>query len=265
MLHALKSALLPLFALVLTASLGGCPAPDDPASENPMGIVVPAYFYPAWWDAGANRWDDLVLAAGRVDVIAIMNPASGPGASRNDDYVTAVTRMHEAGGRVIGYVPTTYGNRPLADCKADIDSYYGWYDVDGIFFDEMSTDAGKISYYKDLHDFLAGKDPGAFITGNAGVNTNAGYMDAADQLVIFEQSTGYDAWEPSSWVRAFPDDRFCALVYGVSGRTTMEDYVNLARSRNIGYVFITDDVLPNPWDTLPAYWEDEVAFVAGKR
>ena len=44
-----------------------------------------------------------------------------------------------------------------------------------------------------------------------------------------------------------------------------ESYVELARTRNIGCVFITDDTLENPWNTLPEYWEDEVAFVAGRR
>jgi hypothetical protein len=28
---------------------------------------------------------------------------------------------------------------------------------------------------------------------------------------------------------------------------------------NAGYMFVTDDVLPNPWDTLPAYWTSFVS------
>ncbi len=265
MRNAITRILPALLTIVLLIAAHGCAHVGDGPAANPMGILIPAYFYPTWWDAGTNRWDELVTAAKKVDLVAIMNPDSGPGTSQNSDYVTAVTQMRGAGGRVIGYVPTTYGDRDAADCRGDIDAYYAWYAVDGIFFDEMSTDTGKINYYRDLRDYVTGKDASAFITGNAGVNTDAGYIDTADLLVIFEQSTGYDAWEPSAWVRSFPDERFCNLVYGVSTKATMESYVELARTRNIGCVFITDDTLENPWNTLPEYWEDEVAFVAGRR
>lgn len=36
--------------------------------------------------------------------------------------------------------------------------------------------------------------------------------------------------------------------------------MDLAKKRNAGYVYVTNDDLPNPWDTLPpsGYWEDEL-------
>ncbi len=34
-----------------------------------------------------------------------------------------------------------------------------------------------------------------------------------------------------------------------------------ATQLRIGYVFITDDVGPNPYDRLPSYWDGEVEAV----
>jgi hypothetical protein len=31
---------------------------------------------------------------------------------------------------------------------------------------------------------------------------------------------------------------------------------------NAGYVYLTSDQLPNPWDTLPWYWDWEVNAIA---
>ena len=30
---------------------------------------------------------------------------------------------------------------------------------------------------------------------------------------------------------------------------------------NAGYIYITDDQLPNPYDTLPSYWSQEVSLI----
>jgi hypothetical protein len=41
----------------------------------------------------------------------------------------------------------------------------------------------------------------------------------------------------------------------------MTNYINLAASRNAGWIYVTDDTLPNPWDTLPAFWTNEVNYI----
>jgi hypothetical protein len=39
----------------------------------------------------------------------------------------------------------------------------------------------------------------------------------------------------------------------------MQDAIRVSKTRNAGYVYVTDDTLANPWDSLPAqsYWTDE--------
>src|SRR2546425_10636959 len=110
-----------------------------------LGVLVPAYFYPA----SGSAWDSLNLAAQRVPLIAIMNPNNGPSSSPNADYSRAVTALRNAGGLVIGYVYSSYTMRAIAEVKTDIDHYHSYYTIDGIFVDEMTndSDATHLAYY----------------------------------------------------------------------------------------------------------------------
>src|SRR5207302_896442 len=81
----------------------------------PTGIVVPAYFY------AGPLWTSMNWAAGRVPLVAIMNPNSGPGLTQDPQYVTAVNNLRAAGGKVIGYVSTSYTTRATNAVKTDID------------------------------------------------------------------------------------------------------------------------------------------------
>jgi len=54
----------------------------------------------------------------------------------------------------VGYVRTTYGKRSIEDVKADIDKYFDWYNINGIFFDEVKADAEFIDYYHTASDYV---------------------------------------------------------------------------------------------------------------
>ena len=60
---------------------------------------------------------------------------------------------------MLGYVPTGYGARPLADVLADVRRYLAWYGVDGIFFDEASSDAALLPYYRAAEPAGRGATP----------------------------------------------------------------------------------------------------------
>lgn len=240
------------------------------AGEAQAGkILVPAYFYPSA-DPSLSYWDELTAAAAHVGITAIMNPDNGPGAAANPDYTLAVDALRRAGGQVIGYVHSTYGSRAIDLVKADIDRYAAFYAVDGFFIDEMSNQSSELAYYQALHDHIKGLSPAYRVFGNPGIGTLESYLSIADTLVTFEGPPatsaltpyGYDIHgEPDAWARAYPAERFGHLIHGVAGASAMQRLLVLAASRNAGYVYITDDVLPNPWDTLPAYWRAEIAAV----
>jgi hypothetical protein len=174
-----------------------------------------------------------------------------------------------AGGvAMIGYVYTKYGDtaaRPLADIKADIDLYDQFYTgVTGIFLDEVSDDPAKVAYYKEIYDYIQDKPNLASVIANPATQIPESYLatPATDTAVIFENASGWSTYTPDAYVAGYPANRFAGLFLNVPTASAMRNAVDLAVARNIGYVFATNDTTPNPFDSLPSYWADEVSYVA---
>ena len=224
-----------------------------------LRLLVPAYFYPGE-DAGG--WAALADAAARVPVTAVLNPDSGPGAAPDAEYLAAVNALRAAGGQVIGYVATGYGERPLHEVIAEIETYRTRYPLDGWFLDEMADTATPelLAYYGEVRDHVRQVDPGALLVGNPGTATDPAYAALADVLVTFEDDAGEPGATPD-WARNRPAQAFGHLYYQESGEAAMLARLRAAEARNVGWVYVTDDAEPNPWDRLPDYWEAEVAEV----
>ncbi len=239
-----------------------------PLTAGPIDVLVPAYFYPA--GQGQTYWNQLDAAAASIGVNAIMNPASGPGVAPDPNYVAAVNNLRAAGGNVLGYLPTTFGNRPAAAVLADIASYSAWYNVNGIFLDEMSNDASAahLAYSASIYSAVKAAHPTWTVVGNPGTATDEAYFSyaggpAADVLVVFENTaSAYATYTPSAWNASYPSSKFAHIIHTEPTATGMLGDIDLALARNAGMVFVTDDSLPNPYDTLPSYWEAEVAKLA---
>jgi hypothetical protein len=88
---------------------------------------VPSYYYPCF-TAGCV-WQ---RTKGNAKLV-IINPASGPGAAVDSNYVTLSANLRAAGTIVLGYVATTYTAKSTADVQAEIDKFFNWYNVSGIF------------------------------------------------------------------------------------------------------------------------------------
>lgn len=227
------------------------------ATAAGLALMVPAYFYPS----DQSDWDRLAAAATRVPLVAIMNPSSGPGNRTTADarYTRAIQAVRQAGGKVTGYVFTQYARRSLAEVQADVRRYHDLYSLDGFFVDEMSNDGGtaSVNYYAELYDYIRRLKPTYHVTGNPGTSTQEIYLTrpTVDTLVTFENGTGYAQYHPAAWNRRHPAHRFCHLLHSrpVAGDTT--NAIALAQQRNAGFLYVTDDRLPNPWDRLPDDWE----------
>lgn len=228
-----------------------------------LEIVVPAYFYPS----PGSPWGPMTAAADDVPITAIMNPGNGPGNAKDDNYVAAVNAFRAAGGRVIGYVYSSYGARPLGQVTADIDRYRSWYGIDGIFVDEMSNTgpAERLNYYKSIYDHVKSVDSEWEVMGNPGTHTIEQYATwpTADRFMVFENvGAAYPGYAPSEWNADYDNEKFVHLVHTEASATNMQAYLDLAVSRNTGGIYVTHDVMNNPWDVLPSYWQAEVAAVA---
>jgi spherulation-specific family 4 protein len=210
--------------------------------------LIPAYVPP-------HAIVELARASARPRLVVI-NPANGPGADALPAYRSAVRAAQRAGARVLGYVPTTYAERPAADVVADIDRYASWYRVDGIFLDEASHDVDRLGYYAALGRHVhAGAD--RLVVLNPGVVPASGYFDVADVVVTFEGPyAGYGAAMKATpdWVRDQPPERVAHLVYGASRREAM---ATVRHPQKAGYVYVTSGSMPDPWRTVPSYLHEE--------
>ena len=242
---------------------GGYLEPGGDARAANLEIIVPAYFYPS----EGSDWNGLNAAVGEVPITAIMNPGNGPGNSLDGNYVSAVNAFRAAGGRVIGYVHTSYTARALQQVLDDIDRYDDWYSIDGIFVDEMANTgpAERLDYYLDIYNHVKSIDPNWEVMGNPGTTTIEQYLTwpTADRLMVFENiGSNYPGYTPSSWNFNYDSSSFVHLVHTEPSSANMLSHLALAVQRNAGGIYVTDDVLANPWDRLPAYWNTLVDAVA---
>jgi hypothetical protein len=244
------------------------------AQATVQHIAAPAYFAPS-----SAYWAQLAQGAPAVGV-AIANPDNGPGTTLDQGYANAIRTAANAGVRVIGYVDTGYfgttGRTTRAgqttttawtsQSEADVDSWYamyGGYGLAGIFFDDGLPDCAHASLYQAVNTYTKQHHAGAYTVDNPGTAAEQCYATAADTIVMFEGTYAtYTGWTPPAWeLNSATPDKFWHLVYATASQADMTNAMTLSRQRNAGYVYVTPDTLPNPWDTLPtgAYWSDELA------
>ncbi len=222
-----------------------------------LELLVPAYFYPA--AQGLVYWNQLIEAAARVPIVAIVNPASGPGTEADPLYRAVIERARGAGVRVIAYVASGYGARLMLELSADLLRYQSFYTLDGFFIDEMASDGQtpSLDYYGAVYAHAKSLDACYRVIGNPGVATHESYLSlpAADALVVFEKdANAYQEIVAQRWASKRASAQIGHLVYHVSNLRAARRMLDIAAKHNAGLVYFTDDTLDNPWDTLPSYW-----------
>jgi hypothetical protein len=253
--------------LLLAATTPIATAADDgprPVDPGAMTALVPAYFYPAG-DRLAD-WNQLAEAARSVRLEVILNPASGPGERPDPSYVAVVDALHRSGGRVLAYVDSDYGLRPIAAVENDVRAYPRFYKIDGFFIDQMANTAEAVDHYRSIRRLIRRIDRRFKVVGNPGTpHTLPAYLDAADTLVTFEGSArafaAYDPHAVAPWTAGHPPGRFAAIIYGVDNASAGRDALYRAKQTGAGSVYITDQTMPNPYLGLPPYWAEEAAAI----
>src|SRR5262245_25171375 len=150
---------------------------DEPAEKLPaVRLLVPAYFYPA--GKGDEEWDKLIAAAHRVPIVAIVNPASGPGKLADPNYEKLLARAKEAKRlTLIGYVTTSYAKRPAEDVQADVDQWLKLYPaIQGIFFDEQASGAEQVQYQTRLYEHVRKTRKLKLVITNPGTTCDEGFV-----------------------------------------------------------------------------------------
>jgi len=246
-----------------TQSSKATPTTASAEGQPRLQLLVPAYFYPA--GPGLKDWERLIDAAARVPIVVVANPASGPGEAANPDYSAVVGRAVRRGVTVVGYVNTNYARRPRLEVEADVDRWVEFCPkIRGIFFDAQAGDAGYADYYAELRDFVRKKIKRAVVITNPGTLCAEEYAarPVSDVFCVFESPSGFDDFRLPAWADRHSAGHFAALPYNVANPEEMRDCIQVAPSRGMGFVYVTDGKLPNPWDRLPSYWDAEVEAVS---
>jgi len=230
------------------------------AAEPKMRLIVPAYMYPA--DDGMPQWTRLFDASKRVPVVAIVNPASGPGKAADANY----TRLFERAGKtplvLIGYVSTDYANRPIADVKAEVDRWMKLYpNVKGIFFDQQASGADALDYYTELYKYVRMERKLDLVVTNPGTTCSEDYFKrpALDIGNLYEGVRPPRGFSFPEWTGKYRGHS-SMLVY----RATSDDMracCQVALDKNIDSLFVSDGNLRNPWNHLPPYLSTLVLLV----
>ena len=231
-----------------------------------QAIAIPMYIDPG---ASPTDWSQETAAASTVALL-VANPNSGPGSSAQPQYAQAIATAHAASQSIVGYVHTSYGARAIAQVEADVDAWYSFYQsIDGIFYDEVSSDATTIpGYYKPIFDYVKAKPAGPrTVVINPGTIVGEAFMQAADVVVTFEDTYAHytdGSYPPNpSWMAGYPRWRFWHLVLSATTASDMQNAVVIARGRNVGYVYVTDQPPATAYSQLVrgSYWQAELSAV----
>lgn len=248
-------------------------------------LVIPLYQYPSFTDATRTQlsgwWSDIAsLAAANQPITVIVNPSSGPidpqTTTQQTDYSVYVDAMRllrtNPYVRIIGYVPTGYGTRTLSEVTQFVNWYESGYKdsfggslLDGIFLDEVLADTNNLTFYRAIRDTIRARNglAGSYIMANPGtaVSSSTYYTEpVADSVVVYEnvETPTANGSVPLANVTlptgAASGFEFAAIVHGVASLAGLQRVSKTAKSIGFGQLFITDDVLPNPFDLKPSYW-----------
>ncbi len=244
-------------------------AVDRSSNTSKLQILLPLYIYPNWYDRDKYIWKQVAVAAKKVPIVAIINPNNGPNnAPPNPDYQQGIKDLHQAGVKILGYVPTTYGKRDIRAVKADIEVYNKYFNVDGIFVDETANAQDKLNYYQQIYQYTKSRSSRYQVVINPGTDIIESYLHqpVADVSVNFENyQKVWNNYHPPAYMKNYSPQHFAALVHTTDDPNLMKNTIDRAAQNKFGYVYITNDSIDtanqNPWDTLPSYWQAQVDYI----
>jgi hypothetical protein len=251
-----------LAALFVTAAAYGAPTtppPARPALATPTaacpGAIVPMY------GEIAPMWRKLTASAPRTTT-AIANLGNGPGQRRDPASAALFARARAAGIRVVGYVYTSFGRRPLSQVRRDVRRWARWYPVDGVFVDNVTSNGGQFRYYRTVSRYIRASGT-PFIVMNGYVTRK--YMRLTDIVLMLEGNLAdFRRFRTPAWTRSFEAWRMASIVYGVPGRKAMRSVLRQASLRNVGTVYVTDAKFPTPYFSLPRFSDSRNAFLRAR-
>jgi hypothetical protein len=252
--------------LVVVMSLGSCVSvPEEIRGRDGPGILVPMYIYPdsAGLDGTLSprrrAWEDLASfarTAPDLHVIVVVNPASGPGMTRDGNYRAVIASLEAAGATVSGYVAYGYGSRTTRELRRDLRRWRRLYPtVRSLFLDEVPY--GRT----DRRDRLAAlatvvaeaRDAGFSgpVIANPGTSVPRAYFaDGMFDLVVIHEDARFPAGADTTIRSGAVRRRSVALVYGEG---VWDAHCAERLTEDAGYLFINDHFHDTAGSTGPEW------------
>src|SRR2546427_8647611 len=268
----LVAALL-IFSMISTMPHFASAATSTGPASSRTGVIISLYISPGSNTCGqfggpgtTNCYDALIAVHNlhpSVPIVAKVNPSNGPGTAPDATHLNGFNKLKAAGITVLGYVSTGYArdpNKSIAISEGKIDAYKNWYNLDGIFFDEMSNNAADAPYYSTVSNYAKNVDGMKMTVCNPGTSIPQSDVGVCDTFEIYESAglASISTLQSRTFYPNYDKNSFYMLAHTTSSivQTDVTD-----RIPYVGYMYITNDVEPNPYDTIPPYFLDEVAYL----
>ncbi len=222
-------------------------SPDRAAAR--AAVIVPLYSEPG------NAWTALAAAKSlhpAVPVVAVVNVDSGPGSSSLPGFVIGIAGLAAVGVTVIGYVDTNYALRAATEVKLEIERWSSWYKphgLSGLFLDRQATKLGAESYYAALKAHATGLGL-TLVIGDPGTDPPPSYVGSLDAMIIYQGAGLPSLASLAGWHLNHDRRNFGILCYGVPA---LDPGFVADAAKRVGYLYLTDDGLPDPWNKLSSY------------
>lgn len=185
--------------------------------------------------------------------VALINPASGPGTQKDHDWDRVIFNLRAKGVAPIPYVALGYGSKSISDVKDELNRYRQWYGLKGgAFYDEAPVK--PIKYIMDINGFARKNPTTGKKTGSVFFNPGArpagllAAMTATPNAVWVTFEGSEEAYHASRLTVGPYKSREAHIVYAAENyvitKMAMQNY-------GVGWGFLTNDVLPNPFDIWP--------------
>ncbi|WP_312018612.1 spherulation-specific family 4 protein [Streptomyces sp. I05A-00742] len=209
-------------------------------------LLVPLYVHP---DVDPGAWAALLRAAPALRGV-VLNTADGPGHRPDPVFRAAARRLRAAGVPLLGYVDTGYGHRSLRAALTDVRRHRRWYDVSGVFFDQVPAQPEFLSRFRRLALVTRALGAGTIVL-NHGTHPDPGYAGIADLLITFEGPwEAYRTAGVPDWTKSHLPSLFGHLVYGVP-QERADHVARIAGLRGAGVHCAVPGKGDNPWQTAP--------------
>src|SRR2546425_23353 len=261
-----------LFSMISTMPHFASAATSGSAGSS-TGIIISLYISPGSNTCGqfggpgtTNCYDALIAVHNlhpNVPIVAKVNPSNGPGTAPDATHLNGFNKLKAAGITVLGYVSTGYArdpNKSIAISEGKIDAYKNWYNLDGIFFDEISNNAADAPYYSTVSNYAKNVDGMKMTVCNPGTSIPQSDVGVCDTFEIYESAglASTSTLQSRTFYPNYDKHSFYMLAHTTNSiiQTDVTD-----RIPYVGYMYITNDVEPNPYDTIPPYFLNEVAYL----